>query len=316
MSTAIRSGGIALLTALIVLAITSALAYALSADTGLAIRRTAGGTAQEQAREISAAAEALASSILRDALEDQNAAVHGAERWARPYGPIEIIPGYVMEAEVSDLEGRFNLNTLINADGRPNELARRTFERLLQNLELEPQWAAKIIDWIDLDDQPLDGGAEVAVYSGLTPGFRPANRMLTSTSELLAIEGFDLARYRKLEPHITTLPRDAGLNLCSATGAVLDALSNERQWSGAEDALQRNRESACFPRLDVFRNTLVDPTEFDALRSALGLSERSRYFGLRSYISSGRSGYTSFSLLRYEGPPSGQFRVLLRHTAP
>ncbi|MFZ9871446.1 MAG: type II secretion system minor pseudopilin GspK [Steroidobacteraceae bacterium] len=316
MSTSLRSGGIALLTALIVLAITSALAYALSADTGLAIRRTAGSAAQEQAREISAAAEALASSILRDALEDPNAAIHAAQSWARPFGPVEIIPGYVMEAEISDLEGRFNLNTLINADGRPNELARRTFERLLQNLELEPQWAAKIIDWIDLDDQPLDGGAEAVFYSGLTPGFRPANRMLTSTSELLAIEGFDLARYRRLEPHITTLPRDAGLNLCSATGALLDALSNERQWSGEEDALQRNRDSACFPKLEVFRNTLVDPNEWDALGSALGLRERSRYFGLRSYISSGRSSYTSFSLLRYEGPPSGQFRVMIRHTAP
>jgi general secretion pathway protein K len=314
-STIARRDGIALLTALIVLAITSALAYALSADTGLAIRRTAGGAAQEQAREISAAAEALAGSVLRDALEDPNAAVHGTQRWARPYGPIELIPGYVMEAQLSDLEGRFNLNALINADGRPNELARRTFERLLQNLELEPQWAAKIIDWIDVDDQPLDGGAEVASYSGLTPGFRPANRILTSTSELLAIEGFDVERYRKLEPHITSLPRDAGLNLCSATGPLLDALSNERQWSGAEDALRRNRESACFPQLDVFRNTLTDPSEFDALRSALGLGERSRYFGLHSYISSGRSSYTSFSLLRYEGPPSGQFRVLLRHTA-
>lgn len=308
--------GIALLTALIVLAITSALAYALSADTGLAIRRTAGGASQEQAREIAAATEALAASLLKEALEDPNATLHGAQRWARPYGPVEIIPGYVMEARLDDLQGRLNLNGLVTADGRPNELARRTLERLLQNLDLEPQWAPKIIDWIDTDDQPLDGGAEASRYSGLMPGYRPANRIITSTSELLALEGFDLARYRRLEPHISALPRDAGLNLCDATGPLLDALTGERQWSGATESLQRNREGGCFPRLEVLRNSLADPAEFEALRSALGLAERSRYFALLGYVSSGRSGYTSYSLLRHEGPGAGQIRVLLRHTAP
>lgn len=316
MNTHSRSTGIALLTALIVLAITSALAYALSAETGLAIRRTAGGAAQEQAREISAATEAVAASLLKEALEDPNSTLHGAQRWARPYGPVEIIPGYLMEARLDDLQGRFNLNALVSADGRPNDIARRTLERLLQNLELEPQWAAMIIDWIDADDQPLDGGAEVSRYSALTPGYRPANRIITSTSELLAIEGFDLDRYRRLEPHISALPRDAGLNVCTATGPLLDALSGEQQWSSAADGLQRNREAGCFPRLEVLRNSLRDPTEFDALRSALGLSERSRYFGLFGYVSSGRSGYTSYSLLRHEGPGAGQIRVLLRHTAP
>ncbi len=308
--------GIALLTALIVLAITSALAYALSADTGLSIRRTAGSAAQEQAREISAATEALAASLLREAVEDTTASVHGAQRWARPYGPVEIIPGYLMEARLIDLQGRFNLNSLVNADGRPNELARRTLERLLQNLQLEPQWAPRIIDWIDADDQPLDGGTEVSHYSALAPGYRPANRIITSTTELLSLDGFDLDRYRRLEPHIAALPRDAGLNLCNATGPLLDALTGEQQWSESAEALQRNRESGCFPRLEVLRNSLADAGEFDALRSALNIGERSRYFGLFGYVSSGRSGYTSFSLLRHEGPGAGQIRVLLRHTAP
>jgi general secretion pathway protein K len=311
-----RSQGIALLTALIVLAITAALAYALTADTGLAIRRTAGSASQEQAREISAATEALAASLLREALEDPSASLHGAQRWARPYGPVEIIPGYLMEARLVDLQGRFNVNALVNADGRPNELARRTLERLLQNVALEPQWAPKIIDWLDPDDQPLDGGAEASNYSALTPGYRSANRIITSTSELLAIEGFDLDRYRKLEPHISALPRDAGVNLCNATGPLLDALTGERQWSGAEESLQRNRQAGCFPRSEVLRNSLADPAEFDALRSALGIGERSRYFGLFGYVSSGRSGYTSFSLLRHDEPGTGQIRVLLRHTAP
>ena len=312
----VRSDGIALLTALIVLAITAALAYALTAETGLAIRRTAGSASQEQAREISAATEALAASLLRAALEDPNASLHGAQRWARPYGPVEIIPGYLMEARLVDLQGRFNLNALVNPDGRPNELARRTLERLLQNLDLEPQWSPKIIDWLDADDQPLDGGAETSHYSALTPAYRPANRSITSTSELLAIDGFDLDRYRKLEPHVSALPRAAGLNLCNATGPLLDALSGERQWSDAEESLQRNRQAGCFPRIEVLRNSLGDPTEFEALRSALGIDERSRYFGLFGYVSSGRSGYTSYSLLRHEGPGTGQIRVLLRHTAP
>lgn len=308
--------GIALLTALIVLAITSALAYALTAETGLAIRRTAGSTSQEQAREITAAAEAVAASVLREPLEDASASIHGAQAWAQPYGPIELIPGYVMEARLVELQGRFNLNSLVKADGLPNEPARRVFERLLQALDIDPIWAPRLIDWIDDNDQPLEGGAEVSYYSGLSPARRPANRPLTSTSELLALEGFELELYRRIEPHITALPRDAGINLCTASGPLLDALTAERQWGDAEQALQSNRQSECFPRLDVLRNTLPNPTEFELLRSALAISERSRYFGLFAYVSSGRSGYTSYSLLRHEGSGAGQFRVLLRHSAP
>jgi len=298
------------------LAITSAIAYALSADTGLAIRRTAGSTSQEQAREITSAAEAVAVSVLREPLEDPSASIHPAQVWAQPYGPIELIPGYVMEARLVDLQGRFNLNSLVKADGLPNEPARRVFERLLLGLEIEPLWAARVTDWIDGDDQPLEGGAEVSYYSGLSPARRPANRPLTSPSELLALEGFGIELYRRLEPHVTALPRDAGLNLCSASGPLLDALTGERQWTEAEQALQSNRQSDCFPRLDVLRNSLPNPSEFEALRTSLAIGEHSRYFGLFAYVSSGGSGYTSYSLLRHEGPGAGQFRVLLRHTAP
>jgi len=109
---------------------------------------------------------------------------------------------------------------------------------------------------------------------------------------------------------------ESGLADRVLVGSGNDALTGEQQWSESAEALQRNRESGCFPRLEVLRNSLADSSEFDALRSALNIGERSRYFGLFGYVSSGRSGYTSFSLLRHEGPGAGQIRVLLRHTAP
>ena len=312
---AFHARGIALLTALVLLAITSAIAFAMSFDTGLAIRRAAGAIAQEQAAQLATAAEALAARVLAEQLEDSSVAIHARQNWAGRLGPIEVAPGAVLEAQLQDLQGRFNVNSLIQSEGTADPAAMRVFGELLQRLELEPRWVSAVVDWIDADTLSLEGGAEDLSYSALTPGYRPPNRPLTSISEILSLDGFGIERYRKLAPHITALPRDAGLNVCSATGPLLDAISGEQQWSEAEESLQRNRDSDCFPRLDAIRNGYSSPEEFATLEAALGLGETSRYFQLESRVTVGTSIHTLYSLLRYD-TESRQMRVILRHTAP
>lgn len=310
-----QPGGVALLTALILLAVTSAIAFAMSFDTGLAIRRSAGAVATEQAAQLAAAAEALAAELLAEQLEDSTATVHGGQNWASQFGPVEIVPGAILEARLQDLQGRFNINALVSADGSPAPRARETFIALLTSIEVEADLADQIIDWLDPNTIAVTGGAEDARYSGLVPGYRTPNRSLTSTSELLQLPQMDLPRYRRLEPHITALPRDAGLNVCTASGALLDALAGETQWGEALEALQRNRGDGCFPRLDALRNAARSPDEFAALASELALGETSRYFALESRITVGTSTHTLYSLLRHDGQ-ARQVRVILRQTAP
>lgn len=141
---------------------------------------------------------------------------------------------------------------------------------------------------------------------------------MTSITELLLLPGFDIVRFERLAPHVTALPRDASVNLCTATPALLDALADERQWLGAEDALARNRARDCFPRRDAFKATLSTPEAFERLDRALGLGERSRYFQLQTTSLVGTTSFSLYSLLRYETAPPDppRMRVMLRNTMP
>jgi type II secretory pathway component PulK len=46
-----------------------------------------------------------------------------------------------------------------------------------------------ILDWIDVDENARDGGAETSYYQGLSPGYRAKNNLFTSVEELLFVQG-------------------------------------------------------------------------------------------------------------------------------
>lgn len=311
-----RGRGVALLTALILLALLTAIAVALSRDTGLSIRRQIGAGSQDQAWQLLGAAESLASWALRDELADTSVRVHYGQRWAQPLGPVEPVPGFLLEAQVEDLGGRFNLNTLIDATGNVDPIVLEFFERLLQQLDLEREWASKLADWMDTDDRPLPGGGEEAYHSSATPAARPPNQLLISASEILALPDFGMERYQRLAPHITALPRDAGLNLCTATAVVLDALTGDQQWTLQPDLLRRSQQEQCFPGKEAVRNASRDRQSFIDLERTLALGETSSYFGLESGIQIGSVDYALYSVMQLERAQGAapRVRILIRES--
>jgi general secretion pathway protein K len=308
------SRGVALITALILLALLTSIAVALSRDTGLSIRRQIGASAQGQAWQLLGAAESLASWALRDELTDSSARVHYGQRWSQPLGPVEPVPGFLLETQLEDLGGRFNLNSLIDSSGTVDPIALEFFERLLQRLELEPDWAARLADWMDADDRPLPGGGEEAYHSSATPAARPANQLLVSASEILSLPDFGAERYLRLEPHVAALPRDASLNLCTASAAVLDTLTGDQQWTLQPEMLQRSQREQCFPGKEAVRNATRDRQRFADLERKLGLGETSTYFGLQSWVQIGSVEYALYSVLQLERGQGGvpQVRILTR----
>lgn len=308
-----RQRGVALLTAVVLVALATVVAAAIAFDTALSARRGGGAAAQDQAVLIAGAAEAFAAQVLVGALGEGSAVIHPGQPWAQPIGPVEALPGATLQASMSDLQGRFNLNSLIDRNGQRDDVAVEVFERLLANLGLERDWATAMVDWIDRDLNPGPGGAEDGVYSAETPAYRPPNRPITSTSELLALKDFGPERYARLAPFVAALPRDVQLNVCSAPGPLLDALTGEQQWTRAAEALARNRKDRCFPRLDEFRGTFADTAAFERVQRSLGFVERSAWFQLRSVATIGTSEFALYSLLRYEGGAgSPRVRVVTR----
>lgn len=304
----------ALLTALILLALLTSIAVALSRDTGLSIRRQIGASGQDQAWQLLGAAESLARWALRDELTESSITVHYGQRWSQPLGPVEPVPGFLLEAQLEDLGGRFNLNSLIDSNGNVDPVTLEFFERLLRQLDLEAEWAARLADWMDADDRPLPAGGEEAYHSSATPAARPPNQLLISASELLALPDFGSERYLRLAPHVVALPRDARLNLCTATSAVLDTLTGDQQWTLQPEMLQRTQREQCFPGKEAVRNATRDRQRFADLERELDLGETSTYFGLQSWVQIGSVEYALYSVLQIERAQGGapDVRVLIR----
>ena len=112
-----RQRGIALLVAIVMFAIATTVAAAITYNKAMAARRAAATFTLEQALQAGMAAEALAAIALEDdgrQHEDRNS--HDA--WAQPLGPVEIEgTGVWIQAQLEDLTGRFNLNSVVAVAG-------------------------------------------------------------------------------------------------------------------------------------------------------------------------------------------------------
>jgi general secretion pathway protein K len=297
---------VALITAVLMVALATMLAVEVGFRGFLDQRRTGTLFALDQGYEVALGAEAWAADFLKKDLQDSQTD-HLGETWARPLPPLPIDGGTV-EGRLEDLQGRFNLNNLVNADGTTNAVAVQQLERILAMLQIETRWALVMADWIDQDTQPgFPDGAEDSVYTGLTPPHLTANMPITRASELLVMPGFGPERYQRLSPYVTALPVGTALNVCTAPGVVLDALSQEsREFSLNPDDLVRRRESACFPTLQDLRGALGDAA-FNELQDSL--TESSGFFRASVWVTIGTTQFTLYSLL---ARGSGGIRPILR----
>jgi len=247
-----REDGAALIVAMLVFALATALVVAMKGDFERFFQRSANLLLDEQAQAYLRGAEELAAMVLirdydndkangiarDDRLEDWNTS---PPKDPQPPFPIDDI-GW-MRGSLEDLQGRFNLNSLASAapGGEGATAVRFTaaqeqFIRLLQALG-EPEVTEheaimiteSIKDWLDQDTNPSADGAEDDFYTGRTPAYRAANRKMASTSELLAVAYMTPAIYRALLPYVTVWPSEpAPLNIHTAPAMVLRSINADK----------------------------------------------------------------------------------------
>ena len=290
--------GVALIMAILVVAIGTMIAVNLLWRGTLDFRRAEAAMAADQGLMYVQGAEAWAADILRQDLVDSPDADHLGEPWAIELPPLPVDGGTVM-GKLEDLQGRFNLNNLIGADGRESELSRRQFERLLLIVEADPMLAGAVVDWLDPDtEQRFPSGGEDVTYIDADPPYRTANSMITTTSELMAVAGFDRDTYRKVAPYVTVLPAGTKINVNTASAVVLASLSDDIDIATAE-GLVEERAEAEFVDIDATFEGLV---EADVLQEIDGVSDHflltatvtlgSNQFTMRSVLQRDRSGIT------------------------
>lgn len=217
--------GVALVSALLLVAVVAATAALVSQQTSQRLTRA-------QQRQDLAQAQASARGALdfgrwvlqQDALKDARQSVPLdtlAEPWAQslPAFPVE---GGQVTGGIRDAQGRINLNNA-GLTHAASDVA--TLQRLLQQQGVDPTLAGAITDWVDTDDQPtVPGGAEDIDYLSLDPGRRAANRPMADVDELLRVRGFTPQAVAALRPFVTALPEHTAVNINTAPAEVLAAL--------------------------------------------------------------------------------------------
>jgi len=333
------SAGVALITVLLVVFLSTVTAASLATLQQIAIRRSTVLQHQQQAQLYALGAEQWAKVILdRDRQESTND--HPGEDWANlpPALPIE---GGTLAARISDLQGCFNLNNLwrpaavgpaSTSDPNPDADAESPTEsvpnpdadapavqeaghdpmqiqhlqRLLIGLDLDPALAQAIADWIDPDSDPLfPDGAEDGYYLVQDPPYLAANRPMSSRSELRSVKGVDRDAYAKLTPVVCALPPGTPLNVNTAPAPVLAALGEGLDPVAVERLLE-NRPDEGYETVDEFLSavqlTLTAP-------EIARLSVSSQYFRLSAEVRVGDGRAVLYSILHRQ---EGGIRVLYR----
>jgi len=294
--------GVALITAMLITALAGIVAANLTWDNALDVRRTMNLLNQEQAVQVALGTENWVSIILRQDLTDSETD-HLGEIWAIEL-PGLLIDGGDVTGNIEDLQGRFNVNNLIDESGQIVIHSLQRFRRLLVALELDPRFADIAADWIDSNIEPtFPNGAEDVTYIGVVPPYRSANQNLTNASEFAALEGMDRHIFNVLRPHITALPGITHINVNTATGPVLQSLDENISAADVEQLLAE-RENVGFAYMQAAFSSLVTP---DVLNT---LDESTNYFRLKVVVRIDTVRVTLYSVLQRDS--KGNITPILR----
>jgi general secretion pathway protein K len=252
-----RSCGLALIVAMLVAALTAAVATALLADESLWSSKVAHRRDQVQAQSLARAGIKWARQIL--------ATTPGAapivtlnDPWALPLPPTPIEGGSV-EGRITDAQGLLNLGNL--AIDAPGSGTRAGFERLAASLGLPTDAVPRIANWI-ASRQPLATDSGNGAFVPLV------------ADELAAVPGVPASTLARLAPYVVALPPRTPLNVNTAPAALLAAAL---QGLGRDEAnaLVADRRARPFASVADFHSRLPAGTSAgDLARFAVG----SEYF--------------------------------------
>lgn len=339
--------GIAIITVLLVIALATITIASMVGRQQLDLRRERNEAFIQQARSFAVSGEKFAAAVLfRDVQQGARENTDSLDDdWAQTLPPVPI-DNATIEGCVVDMQGKFNLNNLVDNEGKPVQAYVDQFGRLLQELNIDQTKLQAVVDWIDEDVNALTpDGAEDDYYSGLDPAYRTANASFVGVSELQLVKGFssqvaeEQADYEKLLPHIAALPVTNGVtpvNVNTATPEVLASLSEFLQPLGADlsrwdteayadypacenifdleatetaDTLEQNRDTTPYESTLIFEDSAA-PESGESIGEPGSYDVRSRFFQVRIDVTTEGIKLTQYTLL--ERDADGKTRIVRR----
>ncbi|MBZ4677781.1 MAG: ral secretion pathway protein [Shewanella sp.] len=262
-----KQRGVALIVVLLIVAIVAVLATSITGRNQLSVRRTLNLAQYDQAYWYAISAEELARKVLKQDLDDSEGRVHLQQYWALADVILPAENGEI-GGNISDLRSCFNLNALSvsskeAADAQPQKmsLAARQFKGLLESLGMDEFGAERLThtlkDYLDEDSIASPFGAEDAEYEARVVPYRAANTLMSHSSELRAVFGFNQETYRILKPYVCAIPGNdrqlLNVNTIKVEQAALLAGMLENQISvGEAESIINQRPAGGFDKIEDF----------------------------------------------------------------
>lgn len=288
--------GVALITAMLVVSLATITAVAMTAEQQIFFRRSENILHHQQAYLYLLGAEDWAKQVLaRDLTNNQTDTKQ--DDWATVLPPIAV-EGGAIGGTIEDLQGRFNINNLADAQVQQAELDR--FTALLALYQIPASLSNAVLDWLDADDQArFPDGAEDIDYMQAQQAYRAGNGPMSSVSELLKVRGMTYEMYERIAPALVALPTTASaINVNTAPPLVLRMIVTDLSEQDAE-ALARDLAQNPVEQIEDFlAHALVQGKQV----ATSGIDVRSNYFLVRAYARIGRARATLNSIVLRMAP--------------
>ena len=254
-----KQKGVALMMVLFVFALVTILASGMISRQSLFIQKASNTLIQSQAYEYAMGAEQVARQMLFvDWEEDKKEKLFTddlEEFWVKGAAGFPIDYG-VIEAQIDDLQGRLNINSVVNTDSSLDQASIERLKNLFLVLEIEGVTVEKVVDWIDDNDETEGGdGAEEGDYLVKEKPYRTGNQAFVSTSELMLINGMTEESFKKLLPHISALPPGVkAINVNTCSKEVIRSLAKGKILTDSEgQAIVDYRKENVFETIEDFK---------------------------------------------------------------
>ncbi|HPY40077.1 MAG TPA: type II secretion system minor pseudopilin GspK, partial [Thiolinea sp.] len=235
-----RQQGVAMLTALLIVALAVVVVTSIFVQQRYSIRLSNNLQDVEQAYQYAYAAEKMAAAWLEQDIKETKDGNYDSlqDNWAAKIPPFEVDDdnGHAIgevQVKIEDLQAYFNVNNLYDVQKKkPRATMMKVFQGMLQTAGMLPiSYANSVVDWIDPDDNLTDpDSAESDYYSLQDPPYAASNALILDPSELQMIKLGNISAEEKkkmladLLPLVTALPTPAAVNINTASEQVLTAI--------------------------------------------------------------------------------------------
>lgn len=196
---------------------------------------------------------------------------HYGELWAIALPPTQV-EGGTIEGRITDLQAKFNLNSVIDAAGNRSDANVAICAAIFARAGLPVALAERLTDALDRDQITASGQSETQAWGGSM-----RNARLNVLADLLTLGGFTPSQLTALASWVDVLPESTTLNVNTASAEMLAAaLPNVTadKWAKALAA----RQSKPFSSVSELGNLVGDGLPDTAF------STNAQYFQMKAKI--------------------------------